>query len=107
MRLLVLVLALGLIASAVLELRQRRLERLHAMAVLHMDMDRHRRTAWDLQHRVSEATSPAALLARLGLADPALANASQGSSEPAAPGSEPAFRPIPQVEPAAGSGAPR
>lgn len=61
MRLLVLVIALGFTASAVLELRSRRLELLHAMAVLHLDMDRHRRAAWELQHLVSEATSPAAL----------------------------------------------
>ena len=61
MRLLVLVLALGFTASAVLELRHRRLDVLHAMAGLHLQMDRHRRAAWDLQHRVSEATSPAAL----------------------------------------------
>lgn len=69
MRLLALVLTLGFTASAVLELRSQRLEMLHAMAVLHLDMDRHRRAAWDLQHRVSLATSPAALAAAIAAAD--------------------------------------
>lgn len=93
MRLLVLVVAMGLTASAVLELRQRRLEVLHAVAVLHADMDRHRRAAWELQNRISEATSPAALQAALR---PARAADGQEQAEDPEPG-DPAFEPIPQA----------
>ena len=94
MRLLVLVVTLGLTASAVLEIRHRRLELLHAMAVLHLDMDRHRRAAWELQHRVSRATSPAELTAAIGHAAPQAPEADEADARLRPPGG---FEVIPQA----------
>ena len=94
MRLLVLVVAMGLTASAVLELRHRRLEVLHAIAVLHTDMDRHRRAAWELQGRISEATSPAALQAALG---PPRARVAADAGGPTPEAGDAGFEPIPQA----------
>ena len=96
MRLLVLVIAMGLTASAVLELRHRRLEVLHAMAVLHTDMDRHRRAAWELQNRISEATSPAALQAALR-PHHRVEEAAGGEQDAGPAAGDDGFEPIPQA----------
>ena len=64
-RLLTAILALALLGSAVLELRRQRLEMLHAMAELHRKIDASRKTTWDTQHRIVEATRPDVLRERL------------------------------------------
>ncbi len=64
-RLLLLLIGLSIIGSAALELRRQRNEQLHAVAELHLDMDRARKATWDTQYRIVELTSPARLLAAL------------------------------------------
>lgn len=64
-RLLLLLIGLSLIGSAALELRRQRNEQLHAIAELHLEMDRTRKATWDTQYRIVERTSPPRLLAAL------------------------------------------
>ncbi|MEM8783500.1 MAG: hypothetical protein AAGE65_11680 [Planctomycetota bacterium] len=64
-RLLLLLIGLSVIGSAALELRRQRNEQLHAVAELHLQMDRSRKATWDTQYRIVELTSPARLQAAL------------------------------------------
>jgi hypothetical protein len=93
-RLLLLLLTLSLIGSAALELRRQRHEQLHAIAELHLDMDRVRKATWDTQYRIVELTSPPRLLAALDRLDiptrPVPTTAAAGNShEPEAQGHRP------------------
>ncbi|MEM8739392.1 MAG: hypothetical protein AAGG38_13095 [Planctomycetota bacterium] len=59
-----------LIAAALLGMEQHRLRTLHAMADLHVQMDRDRKTTWEAQTHIAEGTHPAALqeaVQRVGL----------------------------------------
>lgn len=60
-KLLFIIVSLALIAAAVLGLHQHRLEALHAMADLHVQMDADRKATWDAQARIAEGTHPIAL----------------------------------------------
>jgi len=53
--------AIALVAAALLALRQQRLQTLHAMGELHVQMDRDRKLTWDAQTDIAEGTHPAAL----------------------------------------------
>ncbi len=64
-RLLITLAGCCVIGVALLELRRQRLELLHDMASLHLEMDRQRKATWDLQYRIVEETSPPRLLAAL------------------------------------------
>ena len=60
-RLLTSIAAVALIGAALLGLRQQRMERLHAMAQLHVQMDRDRKATWDAQAIIAEGIHPPAL----------------------------------------------
>ena len=62
-RLLTSIAAVILIGGLLLGLRQQRLQRLHAMAQLHVQMDRDRKATWDAQAAIAEGIHPPALLA--------------------------------------------
>lgn len=60
----------AVIAAALLSLEQRQLLTAHAMADLHVQMDRDRKATWDAQAQIAEGTHPMALRAavqRIGL----------------------------------------
>ena len=62
-RLLATAAAIAVVAAALLALRQQRLQTLHAMAELHVQMDSNRKLTWDAQTAIAEGTHPAALRA--------------------------------------------
>ncbi|MEE9403614.1 MAG: hypothetical protein V3V20_01860 [Algisphaera sp.] len=62
--------AIALVAASLLALRQHRLQLLHAMGELHVQMDTDRKLTWDTQSAIAEGTHPAALrdaVIRVGL----------------------------------------
>lgn len=62
--------SIALIAAALLGMHQQRLQTLHAMADLHVQMDTDRKATWDAQAKIAEGTHPVALSAavqRIGL----------------------------------------
>lgn len=62
--------SIALIAGALLGLHQQRLQTLHAMADLHVQMDGDRKATWDAQAKIAEGTHPVALyeaVHRIGL----------------------------------------
>jgi len=69
-RLLATTAAIAVVAAALLALRQQRLQTLHAMGELHVQMDADRKLTWDAQTAIAEGTHPAALreaIARVNL----------------------------------------
>ena len=60
-RLLLAIVCVGVLAGALLSLRQERLIMMHEMASLHAAIDRDRKAAWRAQSIIAEATHPAAL----------------------------------------------
>ena len=60
-RLLATAAAIAVVAAALLALRQQRLQTLHAMGELHVQMDRDRKLTWDAQTDIAEGTHPGAL----------------------------------------------
>ena len=60
-RLLATTAAIAVVAAALLALRQQRLQTLHAMGELHVQMDADRKLTWDAQTAIAEGTHPAAL----------------------------------------------
>lgn len=62
--------SIALIAASLLGLHQQRLQTLHAMADLHVQMDVDRKSTWDAQAKIAEGTHPIALydaVHRIGL----------------------------------------
>ncbi len=57
------IVSIALIAGALLGLHQQRLQTLHAMADLHVQMDTDRKATWDAQAQIAEGTHPVALYA--------------------------------------------
>jgi len=62
--------SLTVIAAALLGMHHHRLQAMHAMADLHVQMDRDRKATWDAQAKIAEGTHPVALrsaVERIGL----------------------------------------
>lgn len=62
--------SIALIGAALLGQHQHRLQTLHAMADLHVQMDADRKATWDAQAKIAEGTHPLALyeaVHRIGL----------------------------------------
>ncbi|MEM6855574.1 MAG: hypothetical protein AAF593_14300 [Planctomycetota bacterium] len=62
--------SIAVIGGALLGMHQHRLQTLHAMADLHVQMDADRKATWDAQAKIAEGTHPVALqgaVQRIGL----------------------------------------
>ncbi|MEM9420354.1 MAG: hypothetical protein AAGA25_15050 [Planctomycetota bacterium] len=62
--------SIALIAGALLGLHQQRMQTLHAMSDLHVQMDADRKATWDAQSEIAEGSHPVALkeaVQRIGL----------------------------------------
>lgn len=69
-RLLLLILAFALIGAVLLDLRQRRIDAMHDMALLHKQMRETREDLWQNQYHIAERVRPDALhdaIERVGL----------------------------------------
>jgi hypothetical protein len=65
-KLLVATVGVGLLGAALLGLEHQRTLTAHAMADLHVQMDRDRKDTWDAQAKIAENSHPVALRAALG-----------------------------------------
>lgn len=75
-KLFVAILFATVIGSALLDMRQQRLETMHAMVRLHREMDDVRQKTWDLQVRIAGHTEPEKLREAVEQADLSLEPAS-------------------------------
>ena len=71
-KLVVLTLALVMVGTSLLLLRQHRLELAHEAAVIHRDIHQTRQAIWDVQAEASGELTPRALARRIDAADLAL-----------------------------------